>query len=251
MSSGSTSSNIKREKPIALYYQIAEDIKNKVHTGILTVGTNVPTESELRRMYDVSPSTVKAALNLLIAQGILRRDRGRRPYIVRDCEVYRIGGMASFTQNMIAQGWSVRTEVLRLEYQVPPELVRKLMHLKRGLSVVFLKRLKYVDSNPLEINEHYIPKEVLPGLVEGGLQRESLYEIFKKDYGLVLVRAEEIIEPIGLDTEKANLLQVEPGSPGLRVNRTVYNESGQAIDFSFSVFAAGGVTYYTELRGKP
>ncbi|TDD37407.1 GntR family transcriptional regulator [Actinomadura sp. KC06] len=54
---------------IPKYRQIAKDLRTRIDSGELAPGTQLPTEKELADLWDVSPNTIKKALNELRMDG--------------------------------------------------------------------------------------------------------------------------------------------------------------------------------------
>lgn len=58
------------------YRQVADQLKEQIVTGVLVVGTRLPSESELAKLFGVSRSTVREALRLLASQQLIDTTRG-------------------------------------------------------------------------------------------------------------------------------------------------------------------------------
>jgi GntR family transcriptional repressor for pyruvate dehydrogenase complex len=63
--------------------QLVERLKDKILKGELKPGEKIPTEVELSEMYDVGRSSVREALQHLLAIGLLERDK-KAIYVARD-----------------------------------------------------------------------------------------------------------------------------------------------------------------------
>lgn len=60
----------------ARYERIVADIRSKIHAGELRPGDRLPSTRELREQYGCSQVTVRTAILLLQAEGLLRGDQG-------------------------------------------------------------------------------------------------------------------------------------------------------------------------------
>jgi len=58
------------------YEQVADQLRELIVTGELPQGGRLPTETELARSLGVSRATVREALRLLAAQGLVRTAKG-------------------------------------------------------------------------------------------------------------------------------------------------------------------------------
>jgi GntR family transcriptional regulator of arabinose operon len=63
------------------YQVIIEDIKSKILSGDYNVGEQIPTESALQSMYEVSRQTVRKAILELANEGFLRSEKGSGTYV--------------------------------------------------------------------------------------------------------------------------------------------------------------------------
>jgi GntR family transcriptional regulator of arabinose operon len=63
------------------YQVIIEDIKSKILSGDYNVGEQIPTESALQSMYEVSRQTVRKAILDLSNDGFLRSEKGSGTYV--------------------------------------------------------------------------------------------------------------------------------------------------------------------------
>ncbi|WP_353949082.1 GntR family transcriptional regulator [Sporolactobacillus sp. Y61] len=59
-----------------LYEQIYENLRDKINREMYPIGSKLPTEKELIQTYKVSRITVQKAVNLLAAEGLVRRRSG-------------------------------------------------------------------------------------------------------------------------------------------------------------------------------
>lgn len=63
------------------YQVILDDIKSKILSGDYNVGEQIPTESALQSMYEVSRQTVRKAILELSIEGFLRSEKGSGTYV--------------------------------------------------------------------------------------------------------------------------------------------------------------------------
>ena len=62
------------------------------------------------------------------------------------------------------------------------------------------------------------------------------------------VRALQKISAINLSERDANLLGIETGAAGLRIERTSYVASGRAVEFTRSIYRGDAYDFVAELR---
>ncbi|NOZ62404.1 MAG: GntR family transcriptional regulator [Calditrichaeota bacterium] len=69
--------------PKPLYLQIAENIRSAIRTGKLQVGQQLPSQSQMMKIYDVSSITVKKAISELVREGLVISRTGKGTFVAR------------------------------------------------------------------------------------------------------------------------------------------------------------------------
>ncbi|MFT5194565.1 MAG: DNA-binding transcriptional MocR family regulator [Cellvibrionaceae bacterium] len=78
---------ISRKNNLAIYRQVAEQIRAQIHTGRLPSGTRLPTVRSLSAELGVTPLTVHSAYNELQADGLIESIVGRGTYVSQEAEL--------------------------------------------------------------------------------------------------------------------------------------------------------------------
>src|SRR2546430_12741303 len=73
---GRTDAVLDRESPVALYYQLAQNMETAIRQGRLSSGSHLENEIELARQLRVSRPTVRRAIALLANRGLVIRRHG-------------------------------------------------------------------------------------------------------------------------------------------------------------------------------
>src|SRR5689334_2439790 len=63
------------------FKQIADDIRRQIESGALSPGDRVPSEAQLISAYGVARMTVRQALSVLKAEGLLLAEHGRGVFV--------------------------------------------------------------------------------------------------------------------------------------------------------------------------
>ncbi len=75
-------SEVDHDAPEPLYEQIAQVIRERIADGTYSVG-QMPGETILATEFDVSRPTVRHALDILAAEGLVRAVRGRGTFVIK------------------------------------------------------------------------------------------------------------------------------------------------------------------------
>ena len=217
-----------------LYSRLRQAMRERVTSGEWRPGEQIPTIRQLGELYGVSRITVVQALDTLAHEGVLIRWQGKGIFVGQPHAAEPRLPLLSFTEETLARGAtpSSRTLQLRLEPATPG--LRERFNLKPHQGVVLLERLRLVNGSPLAVQQAYLPRHLVPGLIERTEPIESLYQILANTYGLLPTNASETYSPIELDADKARLLETRAGAPAFQVDRTVSDQHGRTIEFVIS-----------------
>jgi GntR family transcriptional regulator len=216
---------IVRRPGVTLHHQLSEALR-RYAMKVLRPNEAIPTEGELEERFGVSRATVRRAIDDLVAEGILFRQQGKGTFVCERKLTYEPAKLASWTESISAVGLAPRTGTVRLQQVVAPEWVRDRLRLASGEPVVWLWRLRLAGDEPVSIMVNYLPPRLVPGFVERGLAKESLYDELRETYHLPIVRAEDEVEAQIASDDEAALLGIRPGGPLLEVRRTTYLVDG-------------------------
>jgi GntR family transcriptional regulator len=64
-----------------MWRRISDDIQTSIARGVLKPGEKLPSTRELADQYQVAPGTVRKAVDVLLALGVLRGHQGRGVYV--------------------------------------------------------------------------------------------------------------------------------------------------------------------------
>jgi GntR family transcriptional regulator len=81
----------------------------------------------------------------------------------------------------------------------------------------------------------YLPARIFAGIDKQDLEKQSLYDIFEKNYRRILQSAEEIIGAVIAGEQEAEILEAQTGSPLLLIKETTYDTQSIAIEYSISL----------------
>lgn len=70
-----------RSSKVPLYHQLYEKLRARIIDGRWPTGTMIPPESELCNVYQVSQITARQALENLVSDGLIYRQRGRGSFV--------------------------------------------------------------------------------------------------------------------------------------------------------------------------
>lgn len=221
-------------------------ILRRVALEQLSPGDLVPSERALMLDYGVSRITVREAIGQLVNDGVLVRVRGKGTFVATRTVRSRLH-LASFTEEMRAQGYAPTTVVLDAAMAVPPEAAAAALGLAEGAEAVHVKRLRLADGRPVSVDDAWYDPAQTPGLLQMDLTG-SVYRALADRFGRPIDRAEQTVGADPATADIAALLGVATGAPVLHFERLSFS-GAQAIEHAQSWYRSDRYRLQMEVRG--
>jgi GntR family transcriptional regulator len=206
---------------IPYYYQLSQHLESRIRSGLWKPGQKLPSEKELGDHFGVSRTVVRQALSELISDNLIETRKGKGSFVSAAKHAWHLmQDLSGFYQDAVASGQTVRTEVLELELVPASSEIAEYLRLEAGAPVTMLKRLRFLDGEPLLVVTTYISEQLCPGLANHDFTDSSLYELLETEYGLSIAEGIRTIESVNASPELAQLLQIKKGA-ALSVLRSI------------------------------
>lgn len=240
---------INRASKLPLYHQLYEILRNNILRREWKPGDMIPPESELIECYEISRTTVRQVLDMLVNEGLIYREQGRGTFVAHPTVEQGLVRIVSFTEDMHLRGFEPRSKVL-FSGLIPasPEIAVK-MQVESGEELARLDRLRLADGEPMSIEESHLIHRYCPGILEGDYISHSLRLALERDHGIRLVRATQIIRAIPAPPHLAEPLSIQPNSALLFLERVSYSQQNIPVEFLRIYYRGDRYTLYNELQG--
>jgi GntR family transcriptional regulator len=124
------------------------------------------------------------------------------------------------------------TKVLDKSIITAPVRVAEKLQIASEEQVFYLKRLRFVQDDPVLIAESYIPITICDGIEKDNFEDISLYDLLENKYGLTLHHGRREFEPaMPGSKEEAQLLGITIKTPILYVESVVYTENNTPVEY--------------------
>ncbi|MGF6190359.1 GntR family transcriptional regulator [Serratia sp. 509] len=208
------------------YIQLANTLEIAIKQHVLGVGDFLPPERMLAEALDLSRVTVSKAMRLLEEKALVSRQQGIGTRVAMHIG-YSLNQDNGFTAQVLRSGSSVSNQWLLRTRMTAPIEVAKALELASDSIVAKLHRLRLVDGNPVSLETTYIPTRFLPDPEE---LEHSLYALWKSR-GIVPEGRHFLLKAVASSDENAGLLNVQSGTPLLRIVQTSRNAQGEVLEF--------------------
>jgi len=102
------------------------------------------------------------------------------------------------------------------------------LNIPEDIHVIYLKRLRVVDDEPILLQESYLPYHICPQLLQDDLEQNSLLEILENKYQIRITKVQEFIEVAPVSGDEGNLLGLQPGTRRFSLNRDSLQAPGRS-----------------------
>jgi DNA-binding GntR family transcriptional regulator len=232
--------DIDRSSPVPLYHQVVQGIEAAIRSGHLAAGSKLDNEIDLAAQLNLSRPTMRKAMDELVRSGLLVRKRGVGTQVVSS-QVKRHLELSSLFDDLQTAGNKPTSEILSFAHVAADEVVRKGLSLPQGARVYHLLRLRRVDGKPLALMENWVRDDVAD-LDEKSLKDRGLYEILR-GAGVNFRLAQQRIGARTCDDYEADLLEIEPGSALVTMDRTALDDTGRNVEMGHHVYRADSYSF--------
>ncbi|KHE00966.1 GntR family transcriptional regulator [Pantoea stewartii] len=218
------------------YLIVARKLSDAIKSGEYPVGTLLPTEHELSGMFQVSRSTIRAAIACLQEQGLVSRKKrvGTRVEASSSQKGYSqtLGSVADLVHLAKTQ----KREVKEVELFVAEKSQAGCLGLEPGGKYIRISSIRTDSEHPEKPvcwTEVYV-EEQFASVVPLAKERkgELIAAIIEAEFGLDINTIEQRIEAVLVTQEMSKALSTPAGEPALKITR-VY----RAKDFSMMVMS--------------
>jgi GntR family transcriptional regulator len=231
------------------YQQVADDLISGIGTGTYPVGSLLPTEMELCRLYGISRSTVREALRRLHDAGLISRRRRIGTEVLARTAPGNYRQPTNSITDLLQYADETRLEVLSEKRVTCDAALAALLECRKGRAWLRIKSLRTVPGNrlPICMTTAYVDAS-LPG-IEKNLESLAgpISAMLEREYNVRIVRIEQSIQAMRLGKRQAKLLGADPGSPALRAVRRYYQDDDRLIELSSAIHPGDRFTYVTTL----
>ncbi|VEU79793.1 GntR family transcriptional regulator [Haploplasma axanthum] len=220
---------------LPIYQIIENDIKEQIKNHKIKSGDPIPSENQLKDMYNVSRMTVRQALNNLVNDGYLYKHKGKGTFVSKRKIEKNIHGVRSFTEEMKAMGRVVKNEVIKFDEIEPTNEIREKLFLNENEKVIHIERVRYGDDIPVLHEELYIPHDIFKDLTIEDMS-ESFYQYVEGTKGYKISHCVQSIEARTPDKNISNALKISKNDPVLNIVRHTFLGNGRPFEYVISTY---------------
>jgi GntR family transcriptional regulator len=223
--------SLQKNHPIALYYQLAELLREQIEDGQLQIGERIPSVRALAAQHGISQVTVRQALGELIKQGLLDVRRGVGTFVASPKIAYDSLFLTGFSEDMLSRGLMTHAKLLHLAVETPTVHIAQQLAITKEEMVIRIVRQRYSNGEPVVLDQSYLPSELCPGLEKEDLGSKSLYALLEGRWHLKLAHSTQWLEATGANDYEAELFGLPAGAPVILVRGVTYLADERPVEY--------------------
>lgn len=235
---------IDKKSEIPLYQQLAHNIKKAVDEQEWKENDKIPAESEFCKLYDLSRTTVRQALEILEKDGYIYKLRGKGSYVSTPKIYQNRSSFSKFYDDMRSLGKVPVSKILSLKVKKPNSHVKEKMQLSEEDLICQIKWVRYGNNEPLIFETISLNYNLVKGIEDREIAQKKLYDILTEDFGIKLTHGKEFFYPCKLDINEAKNLGLKEHDLGMKVERVVF-QGKDVVEYTTSTVRGDRFVYTT------
>ena len=228
---GLSAAQLDESLPTPLYHQIYLVIRERIRRGDLVAGSTLPGEQDLARAFRVSRITVKRALNELAGDRLVTRHRGRGTIVAGDAVLPMVrASFDNLLESLKIMGYETELELLEVRDIAADAVVAERLNISPGEPVQLAVRLRKLKGEPFSHLVTYVPADIAARYTQDELASTPLLVLLERA-GAAITEAEQWIGAAAAEPQIAAALQVNSGSPLLKIERVMRAARGRPVQF--------------------
>jgi GntR family transcriptional regulator len=217
-----------------LYAQVRERLVERIRSGEWKPGQLIPNEFEIAAEFGVSQGTARKAVGALAAEGLVLRRQGRGTFVVehtpahvlfRFFNLFDEAGLAVIPDSRDASSCLA----------VPDAAERHALGLDEAARVIRIVRTRTRNGAPFIRETISLPEPLFPGFVDRPEVANTLYDLFQREYGVLVMRTDDHLSAVAADAATAAALAVPTGAPLLRIARIAFAIDHRPVEWRVSL----------------
>jgi GntR family transcriptional regulator len=230
------------------YLQIRDELMRRIGARTWTIGQAMPSEDKLAAEFSVSLGTMRQALQMLVAAGVIERIHGRGTFVTRAFEHTSMMRFVRFRGASESELPDAR--VLSLDVCNGTEEVRGKLGLATDEKLLRIHRTRSYGDEVILVEHIWVSHQRFIKL-EAYLRTTSpplLYPIYDSLCGILVSRAIDDLSVAPFLDEDAAIFKVPPHTLGVRIERQTLDQAGEPVEWRVSQVTTDRFHYTVEIR---
>jgi len=234
-----------RKGPIPLYVQLADVLRRRVAERH-GVGDRLPTVVQLAHEFGVALVTVRQALALMEAEGLISSARGRGTIVLDRPSAAGQFHLSTALDDLIVSTRDTRPRILKVELAMPPaELVPAEGTLAPAYR--FMHRVHAIGNSTYAVLRLYLDDRLYRALPRSLFEKETVVCALKTLRPSPIKSGHQHVSIGRAAADDASWLEIPPDSPVARIRRHFKDRKGTLIYLAEVIYRGDFVSWEMDL----
>lgn len=238
---------VENSSPVPLYHQVSVVLRNRILEGAFAQSGLLPTEKQIEMEFGVSRISVRKAVDLLVADGLVERRAGRGTIIL--AKARQSEGPTTSNgpfENLLSMGHSTDVAVLDFGYEAAGASIASALEVEVGETVQRAVRVRSHKDRPFSYLTTWIPEAIGVSFTRKQLQAEPILDLLERA-GARPESASQCFSAASADPAVARALDVAVASPLLSIQRIVRDGANRPVEYLQALYPPERYRYVSTL----
>jgi GntR family transcriptional regulator len=228
------------------YMQLVNIIRRQVASGEFSPGARLPSESQFCETYQVSPMTVRRAINMLVDRGVVTTARGKGTF-VKSLDLSTSSFNLANLQKLFRDPTATTVRLLGVELIRADEEIGAKLSLEPGKRVIYISRLISNDQGPVILHKEYLRYNPVRPIVESEMEVTKLMGLLECRGESDFKKGKFLIEAAILRGQEAELLGTPDLFPAFRLEHTFFGYDDVTVSWGWFLARADKLRFTAEV----
>lgn len=203
-------------------------IMDLIHKRVYNEGQLIDSEVTLCNRLNVSRMTIRKALDELVSEGIIYKEKGRGTFVARKPKYAEFRCGVGFTQEVTKRGMVPSSKDATLELCEADNVIAEKLNVQPKEKIWKVTRVRCADGVPVIYVVEYYLYELCPELTLD-IVKDSIYVHLEKK-GISFAFLDQKLEAVICPKDIAKKLKILEGHPLILMSLIVYMKNGTAFN---------------------
>jgi len=210
---------------VPIYVQLKDSIRTAILDGTLSNMTELPREEEVCSLININRLSVRRAYKDLIDEGMIRRIKGKSPYVFKNIRFRLPIRKLPDVEDIIAKNHRIKRQL------IVSELISdstSTLHKFIG-DTYHITLLTVAGRIPVYREDVFLPYDIFSNLERHDLTQKSMINLIEEDYGKHISEIKNYGKQRDVNLIDEKLFMIENNSVAMFVESNIFNDLSERI----------------------
>lgn len=231
------------------YVRVYNTLRTHILENDYAIGDLLPSEPELERIFGVSRTTVRKAVEMLSHEGLVEARQGYGTTVLDYNTTQNINQVSSLSETLESRGCEVYTKDMIIDTIPASARMSRELEVKQGTPLIRIQRIQIADGTPIAIFHNYLIPELVPNIASYKDKFSHLYDFLEEHYGLRIDSARDRISARSANEEEAAMLDVPVDTALIYLKRVCYCD-GRIVGADHCRILGSRYEFEVQMKGR-